>query len=175
MVPVAFKGNARLCVWSGKLQSNTIIRRRWCYMAPIIVLNIGKKPKVIAILFVSGACASFSFSINMLTWWAHTQHMTAIICKTHVEVWWTHKEKHIIDDDIGPEIVCHCRSVLRTHLSSCEFFERLCLGSRGAVRTFLGLLSPYSSSTEKGRHTQALVSCWTVQYIIIILVTRCIT
>lgn len=36
------------------------------------------------------------------------------------------------------------------HLSSCEFFERLCLGSRGAVCTFLGLSSPYSSSTEKG-------------------------
>lgn len=35
------------------------------------------------------------------------------------------------------------------HLSSCEFFERLCLGSRGAVRTFFGSLSPYSSSSKK--------------------------
>lgn len=32
------------------------------------------------------------------------------------------------------------------HLSSCEFLERL--GSRGTVRTFLGLLPPYSSSAQ---------------------------
>lgn len=39
-------------------------------------------------------------------------------------------------------------ALANAHLSSCEFFERLSLGSWGAVCTFFGSLSPYSSSRK---------------------------
>lgn len=69
-------------------------------------------------------------------------------------------EKHKIDIDLKIQSAkIFFQSLLRAHLSSCEFFERLCLGSRGAVRTFLGLLSPYSSSAKKGQDFSHSLSC----------------
>lgn len=49
-------------------------------------------------------------------------------------------------------------AVLRAHLSSCEFFDRLRFTSRGAARGFLGLSEflPYSSSTREGKRGYTL-------------------